>query len=161
MSRAVLCGLAAVVAVACGGQVSRAVRTSQSDVVAVGYGNQSRRNITGAVSSYTLTEADAHVARLDMLFEGRIPGLEVVRLPDGAFTLRIRGARSLLGHATDDEPLLVIDDIVTSGSIGPVLAGISPADVDRIDVLKDAGAASVYGSRGANGVIIITTKRGR
>jgi len=65
-------------------------------------------------------------------------------------------------RAGDDEPLLVIDDItIPAGSLASALVGIAPRDVARVDVLKDAGATAVYGSRGANGVIIITTKRPR
>src|SRR5207249_9192561 len=90
-----------------------------------------------------------------------LPRLEVI--PQGGdFTLRIRGFKTLRQLGGDDEPLLVIDDItVPAGSLGSALAGIAPHDVARIDILKDAGATVVYGSRGANGVIIITTKRFR
>jgi TonB-dependent SusC/RagA subfamily outer membrane receptor len=113
------------------------------------------------VSSYIPTEADARIARIEYMLQGRIPGLDVIAARQGGFTLRIRGFRSLRQSAGDDEPLLVIDNItVPSGSLGTALAGIAPRDVARIDVLKDAGSAAVYGSRGANGVIIITTKRG-
>src|SRR6266704_2267819 len=137
MWRAMLCGLA-VAAVACAGTARRSAEatrpTPEDDVVSVGYGTQSRREITGAVSSYIPTEADARIARVE--------------------TMRQRGG--------DDEPLLVIDDItVPAGSLRSALAGIAPHDVARIDILKDAGATAVYGSRGANGVIIITTKRFR
>ena len=158
MWRAMLCGLA-VAAVACAGTARRP--TPEDDVVSVGYGTQSRREITGAVSSYIPTEADARMARVETMLQGHIPGLEVVP-QGGGFTLRIRGFRSLRQGAGNDEPLLVIDDIVVpSGSQGSALAGIAPYDVARIDVLKDAGATAVYGSRGANGVVIITTKRSR
>src|SRR6266550_1076913 len=132
MWRAMLCGLA-VGAVACAGTGGRP--TPEDDVVSVGYGTQSRRNITGAVSSYIPTEADAHVARVETMLQGHIPGLEVI--PQGG------------------------DFTVPAGSFASALAGIAPYDVARIDVLKDAGATAVYGSRGANGVIIITTKRFR
>jgi TonB-dependent SusC/RagA subfamily outer membrane receptor len=153
-----LCGLA-VAAVACAGTGRRP--TPEDDVVSVGYGTQSRRHITGAVSSFIPTEADAHIARVETMLQGHIPGLEVI--PQGGdFTLRIRGFTTLRQGGGDDEPLLVIDDItVPPGSFASALAGIAPYDVARIDVLKDAGATAVYGSRGANGVIIITTKRGR
>ena len=158
MWRAMLCGLA-VAAMACAGTGRRP--TPEDDVVSVGYGTQSRREITGAVSSYIPTEADARMARVETMLQGHIPGLEVI--PQGGdFTLRIRGVKSLRPGGGDDEPLLVIDDItVPAGSLGSALAGITPQDVARIDVLKDAGSAAVYGSRGANGVIIITTKRFR
>ena len=158
MWRAMLCGLT-VAAVACAGTGRRP--TPEDDVVSVGYGTQSRRQITGAVSSYIPTEADAHVARLETMLQGHIPGLEVI--PEGGdFTLRIRGFKALRQGGGDDEPLLVIDDMpVPAGSLGSALASIAPHDVARIDVLKDAGATAVYGVRGANGVIIITTKRFR
>ena len=164
MWRAMLCGLA-VAAVACAGTGRRSPEATrprpEGDVVSVGYGTQSRRHITGAVSSYIPTEADAHVARVETMLQGHIPGLEVI--PQGGdFTLRIRGFTTLRERAGDNEPLLVIDDItVPAGSFASALAGIAPYDVARIDVLTDAGATAVYGSRGANGVIIITTKRFR
>ncbi len=158
MWRAMLCGLT-VAAVACAGTGRKP--TPDDDVVSVGYGTQSRRNITGAVSSYIPTEADGRIARVETMLQGHIPGLEVIPQA-GGFTLRIRGFKSLRQPGGDDEPLLVIDDItVPAGSLGSALAGIAPHDVARIDVLKDAGATAVYGSRGANGVIIITTKRFR
>ena len=100
------------------------------------------------------------ISRIEYLLQARVPGLEVLPLANGTFTLRIRGRHSLMGQTQTDEPLLVIDDIpVPQGSLGNALAGMAPRDVGRIDVLKDAAATSVYGSRGANGVIIITTKR--
>jgi len=163
MRRAMLCGLV-VGAMACTGAGRRSAGatrpTPEDDVVSVGYGTQTRREITGAVSSYIPTEADGRIARIETMLQG-IPGLEVI--PQGSgFSLRIRGFKSLRQRAGDDEPLLVIDDItVPAGSLGSALAGIAPRDVARVDVLKDAGATAVYGSRGANGVIIITTKRPR
>jgi TonB-dependent SusC/RagA subfamily outer membrane receptor len=86
-----------------------------------------------------------------------VPGLTVIRLPNGDISLRIRGDRSFQG---DNEPLLVIDGRPVRGDIGAALAGLAPRDIERIDVLKDAGSTAIYGSQGANGVIIITTKRG-
>ena len=166
MSKAGLALLAVALATGCAGtgsvpSPSPAVNPAPEDQVSVGYGTQSRRNITGAVSSYIPTEADAHIARVETMLQGHIPGLEVI--PQGGdFTLRIRGFKTLRERGADDEPLLVIDDItVPAGSFASALAGIAPYDVARIDVLKDAGATAVYGSRGANGVIIITTKRFR
>jgi TonB-dependent SusC/RagA subfamily outer membrane receptor len=131
------------------------------DEVSVGYQTQSKRAFTGALTSVSPGDADARVPRLEELLQARVPGLEVLPLGNGNYTLRIRGHHSLRGNVTDDEPLLVIDDIaVLPGSLGTALAGVVPRDVARIDVLKDAGATAIYGSRGANGVIIITTKRG-
>jgi TonB-dependent SusC/RagA subfamily outer membrane receptor len=131
------------------------------DEVSVGYGTQSKRRVTGAVTSISPTEADARVSRLVHLLEGRVPGLEVLPLPGGAYSLRIRGGRSIGRNPTDDEPLLVIDDLpVPRGSLSATLAGLAVRDIARIDVLKDAASTSIYGFRGAGGVIIITTKRG-
>jgi TonB-dependent starch-binding outer membrane protein SusC len=160
-SPAVLCTLAVAVLVGCAQTASpRSQAPAPEDEVSVGYGTQSRLRATGAITSITLTEADARMPRLEDVLRGRVPGLEVFRVSGGNYSLRIRGGRSLRRSATDDEPLLVIDDIpVPRGSAGAALAGVTPRDVARIDVLRDASAA-IYGSRGAGGVIIITTKRG-
>jgi len=116
----------------------------------------------GAATSFSPTEADARVSRVEDMLENRVPGLEVLPLRDGTYTLRLRGGHTLGGNPADDEPLLVIDDVpVQEGWLGTALAGVAPRDVARIDVLKDAAAASRYGYRGTNGVIVITTKRGR
>src|SRR2546423_12273837 len=121
------------------------------DEVSVGYGTQTKGRVTGAVASISPTDADARVLRLVDVLEGRVPGLEVIRLPGETYSLRIRGARSSGRNPTDDEPLLVIDDLpVPRGSLSATLAGLAVRDVARIDVLKD-GAASVYGFRGAGG----------
>src|SRR2546423_10915045 len=115
---------------------------------------------TGAVTTVVPSETDARVTRVEELLRG-VPGLEVTRTPEGGYRLRIRGVRSLRGNPTDDDPLLVIDGItVSSGSLGSTLADVAPGDIAQIDVLKDAAATSAYGSPGANGVIVITTKPG-
>jgi len=131
------------------------------DPVSVGYGTQPRKTGTGAVTSFVPTEADARVGRMDDLLR-RVPGLEVRLLADGGFTVRVRGTHGVMGDPTEDEPLLVIDEIpAASGSLASALTGIAPRDVARIDVLKDASSTGIYGTRGANGVILITTKRNR
>ena len=144
----------------CGGRgAPRGQGPTPDDQVSVGYGTQSRKTGTGAVTSFVPSETDARAARIDDLLR-KVPGLEVRPLADGGFTVRIRGTHGILGSPTEDDPLLVIDDIpVPAGSLGNALAGIAPRDVARIDVLKDASSTGIYGSRGANGVIIITTKR--
>jgi TonB-dependent SusC/RagA subfamily outer membrane receptor len=137
--------LAVALAVACGGTTSRPPDTATTN--------------TGAVTTVVPTETDARVSRVEELLRG-VAGLEVTPLPNGTYRLRIRGQRSIRGNPGDDEPLLVIDDIpVSGGSMSTALAGLAPRDVARIEVLKDAAATSVYGSRGANGVIVIMTKR--
>src|SRR5436853_4293695 len=140
MWRVMLCGLA-VSAVACAGTGRRSAQatrpTPEDDVVSVGYGTQSRREITGAVSSYIPTEADARIARVETMLQGHIPGLEVIP-QGGGFTLRIRGFKTLRQAGVDDEPHLLIDDItVPAGALGSALAGIAPHDLSPIHALKD------------------------
>ncbi|HMG18547.1 MAG TPA: TonB-dependent receptor plug domain-containing protein [Gemmatimonadales bacterium] len=114
---------------------------------------------TGAVTTIIPTEADARVARVEDLLRGRVPGLEVIPSGDGNYSLRIRGQQTLMGGAAP-EVLLVVDGMtVPAGSVGSTLAGLAPRDIARIEVLRDAAATGIYGSRGASGVIIITTKR--
>jgi TonB-dependent SusC/RagA subfamily outer membrane receptor len=97
--------------------------------------------------------------RVEDLIQGRIAGVHVTRTGDGDYAVRIRGARSVLGS---DAPLYVIDGVqVRAAGIMSALAGVAPQSVERIEVLKDAGATSIYGVLGGNGVIVITTKRGR
>jgi TonB-dependent SusC/RagA subfamily outer membrane receptor len=116
---------------------------------------------TGAVTTIIPSETDARVPRVEEMLRA-VPGLEVTKLANGSYRLRIRGQRSLRGNPGDENPLLVIDGIaIPNESIGTMLADLSPSDVARIEVLKDAGSTSMYGSRGANGVIVITTKRAR
>jgi len=161
MKHTICCGFAVALIIGCGPTGSRRAEVpTPDDQISVGYQTQSKRAATAAVTSVSPTEADARVSRLEDLLQARVPGLEVLPLANGTYTLRIRGRHSIMGRSLDDEPLLVIDDVpVPQGALGSALAAMSPRDVGRIDVLKDAAAASIYGSRGANGVIIITTKR--
>ena len=116
----------------------------------------------GAVTTFIPTEADARVARVGDMLIGRVPGLEVRRLANGSYSLRIRGPRTLKGSVADEAPLLVLDGTpVPKGSLSAALDALAPHDIARIEVLRDASATNIYGSRGANGVIVITTKRPR
>jgi TonB-dependent SusC/RagA subfamily outer membrane receptor len=152
----IVCGPAVMLLNACAHAGSpRAQAPPPEDEISVGYGTQPKTLSTGAVTSISPAEAEAHVARVEELLMGRVPGLQVLPGRGGRYTLRLRGATSLLGN---NEPLLVIDDVPVTGAPGDALAGLSPQDIARIDVLKGASAA-IYGVRGANGVIIITTKR--
>ncbi len=122
---------------------------------------QAAPTATGAVTTVVPSETDARVTQVEELLRG-VPGLDVTRLPDGGYQLRIRGHRSIRGNPADDDPLLVVDGIpISAGALSSTLASLAPADIARIEVLKDAGAAGIYGSRAANGVIVITTKRAR
>jgi TonB-dependent SusC/RagA subfamily outer membrane receptor len=128
-----------------------------ADSVAVGYGSQARRDVTGAVSSLSgeVAMRNSPTSVADML-DARFPGVEVRRLAAGGMSVRIRGVRTFNGDA---EPLYVVDGIPQHPRAAGALNDIDPRDVQSIEVLKDAGSTAVYGARGANGVILITTKR--
>jgi len=131
---------------------------SLDEVIVVGYGTQRKRDVTGSIVSISeLALREVPVANLQQALQGRAAGVEVQRTgtsPGAGSVIRIRGMRSILGS---NDPLFVVDGIPFQGS----LSDINPDDVASIDVLKDASATAIYGSRGANGVILVTTKRGR
>ena len=131
------------------------------DSVTVGYGRQAREEVTGAISTLSEEQLDGmRVSRVEELLLGRVPGVHVIRTANGDYSVRVRGVKTL-GHGSD-EPLYVIDGMpLMATGLRAALMGIAPQDIARIDVLKDAGATAVYGSKGANGVILITTKRRR
>jgi TonB-dependent SusC/RagA subfamily outer membrane receptor len=101
---------------------------------------------------------NAQRSRVEELLEGRFPGVEVVRTPSGGLSIRIRGVSTFLGNK---EPLYVVDGIPVEVDPERGLDWLNPADIARVDVLKDAAETSMYGGRGANGVILITTKGSR
>lgn len=127
-----------------------------SDVVVVAYGTQQRSQMTSAQSSVSSRDFEGQaVTRLDQALQGRASGVQVTNTsgaPGSDVRIRIRGANSIFG---DNGPLYVID-----GFVGGDFNVINPDDVADIQILKDAAATAPYGSRGANGVIIITTKKG-
>lgn len=128
---------------------------SAADSVQVGYGSQAKRDVTGAVSQVNSKDGGHGTATsFADLLEG-VPGLEVRRLSDGTVSLRIRGDRSL---NSSGEPLIVLDGMPVANAAG-ILQDLDPRDVASISVLKDAGSLAAYGARGANGVILITTKK--
>ncbi len=129
------------------------------EVVVVGYGEVSRRDLTGSVGSANVNDMlKAPVASFDEALAGRVAGVQVTSNDGQPGTLPnivIRGANSL---TQDNSPLYVVDGFPIEGNDNNA---INPADIESIDVLKDASATAIYGARGANGVIIITTKRGK
>ena len=134
-------------------------RDPADSVSAGGTSRGTDRDATGAVSVIGQRELEGMQGdRIEMMIAGRVPGLEVIPTSDGYY-FRIRGAASLTGTG---EALCIIDGVpIRPGSISSALDLVMPQDIARIEVLKDAGAAAAYGSRGANGVIVITTKRRR
>jgi TonB-dependent starch-binding outer membrane protein SusC len=152
-----------------------------SEVVVVGYGTQKKSDLTGAVSSLSGESLRGSVTTsFDQALQGRMAGVQVTQntgQPGGVVSIRVRGTTSLTGSS---EPLYVIDGLQVSGSGSGIagfdwqggaggqqqaasnpLASLNPADIESIEVLKDASATAIYGSRAANGVVMITTKRGK
>lgn len=136
------------------------------DVVVIGYGQTKRKDVTGAISSISGEELrKTQPVTFDQALQGKVPGLVVQQIsgqPGGAVSVQIRGLSSFGPSA----PLYVIDGIIMGGTatLGAgtnPLAGINPSEIESIDVLKDASATAIYGSQATNGVIVITTKRGR
>src|SRR5690554_3391754 len=131
--------------------------TSLDEVVVVGYGTERRSDLTGAITSVDGEELQKlAVPRIDQALQGQAAGVQISNVqnqPGGGVNIRIRGQNSITG---DNNPLIVID-----GILGGDIRMINPNDVASVDVLKDASATAIYGSRGSNGVIIITTKRGQ
>lgn len=151
--------------------------TDLDEVVVVGYGEVRKRDLTGAIASVQEKEEVARqYSSVDMLLQGRASGLQVVGnsgSPGSAVSVRIRGTNSLRGN---NEPLYVVDGVIISTAGTDVtdpssdanelqspqngLTGLNPRDIEKMEVLKDASATAIYGSRGANGVVLITTKSG-
>lgn len=144
------------------------------EVVVVGYGTQKKADLTGAVGGLRASDVDIAskpITSPDQLLAGRVAGIQISNRsgdPGAPIDVRIRG----VGTAGVNSPLWVIDGVpivqtsnitVNTGSAteSNPLAGINPSDIESIDVLKDASAAAIYGARAANGVIIVTTKRGK
>ena len=140
---------------------------SLEEVVVVGYGTMKRSDLTGAVTSV----GDEAIAKsvptsIDQVLQGRAAGVQIqanTGTPGGSSTIRIRGTNSL--NATS-QPIFVIDGVIIDSSAGDngnsnPLADINPSDIVSMDILKDASATAIYGSRASNGVIMITTKRGK
>ena len=126
------------------------------EVVVIGYGTQKKEDFTGAISSVDSEVFESlPVTRIDNALSGRAAGVQVSAnsgSPGGDVKIRIRGANSILGN---NQPLIVID-----GVIGADMQLVSQSDIKSIEILKDASATAIYGSRGANGVVMITTKGG-
>lgn len=144
-----------------------------SGLVVVGYGTQKRKDITGAIASVPKANLNQVTSSADNLLRGAVPGVVVTQSsgrPGATSSVRIRGGNSI---TAGNEPLYVVDGVLiyndnNNGTAGVsnagagvnVLSTINPADIESIEVLKDASATAIYGSRGANGVVLITTKKG-
>jgi TonB-linked SusC/RagA family outer membrane protein len=146
--------------------------SSLSDVVVVGYGTQKRANVTGAVATLKSDAFDDRpITRVDQALVGQVAGVTVKQntgVPGKAFSIQVRGSGSI---SAGNEPLYVVDGLpltnnssnTGNGSFvgGNPMDNINPNDIENIEVLKDAAAAAIYGSRASNGVVIITTRHGK
>ena len=144
------------------------------DVVVVAYGTVKKSDLTGSVSSISSEDLNRTApVSIDQALQGRAAGVQVTQVsgrPGGQTSIRIRGSSSI---NAGNEPLYVIDGMLITSDNGETNAGgtagsglnglsaISPGDIERIEILKDASATALYGSRGSNGVVLITTKRGK
>jgi TonB-linked SusC/RagA family outer membrane protein len=126
-------------------------------VVVVGYGTQAKRDVTGAVGSVSAEQiAQQPTTNVVEAIKGKVPGVDIISTgykPGDGIQIRIRGTRSL---KASNDPLYVLDGVPMAGSIGD----LNPSDIESIEILKDASATAIYGSRGANGVVLVTTKKG-
>jgi len=129
------------------------------EVVVVGYGRQKKSDLTGAVASVKVEDLKGiPTSRVDQILQGRTAGVQITNVngaPGAGTVIRIRGGNSIEGN---NEPLWVIDGIIVGQNYN--LNNLNPNDISSIEVLKDASSVAIYGSRGANGVILVTTKLG-
>lgn len=154
------------------------VASSLNDVVVIGYGTRRRAEVTSSISSVSAKDIkDMPVAGIDQAIQGKVAGVTVTNnsgQPGGGVSVRVRGITSV----NSSEPLYVIDGVLMSATsntstafnmlgggggqtTNSVLATLNPNDIESIDILKDASAQAIYGTQGANGVVIITTKKGK
>ncbi|MEX0884632.1 MAG: TonB-dependent receptor plug domain-containing protein, partial [Cyclobacteriaceae bacterium] len=142
--------------------------TSLEEYVVTAYGDQTRREVTGAISSVKgEVFQDLPIQSFDRAMQGRVAGVQVTAgsgQPGGTLTVQIRGVGSVNAGT---EPLFIVDGVQVASrdlsGAGPqnALASINPNDIESIEVFKDAAAASIYGAQASNGVVLITTKRGK
>ncbi len=142
------------------------------EAVVIGYGTKTRKDLTGSIASIDAKEIkDAPLPSFEQMLQGRAAGVQVIAsngLPGSPVTVRVRGTGSITASS---DPLYIIDGVpMTTGSFGTnfrtatetnALADLNPNDIESMEILKDADAAAIYGARGANGVVLITTKRGQ
>ncbi len=130
---------------------------AEKDLVDIGYGTQERDDLSGSVVTVDADEAQKQrpASSVAELLRGRVAGVYVSE-SGGGLKIRIRGATSLYGNS---DPLYVVNDVPVLPDPGGVITFLDPRDIESITVLKDAASTAIYGARGANGVILITTKK--
>lgn len=129
-----------------------------NEVVVIGYGQVKKNDLTGSVANVKMSEIkDAPVTSIDQALQGRVAGVDIMSTsgdPSATTSIRIRGTRSI---TASNEPLIVVDGVIDAVSD---LSDINASDIESISILKDASSTAIYGSRGSNGVVIVTTKKG-
>ena len=129
-----------------------------NEVVVIGYGEVRKSDLTGSVTNVKMNDIkDAPVSSIDQALQGRVAGVDIMSTsgdPSATTSIRIRGTRSI---TASNEPLIVVDGVIDAVQD---LTDINSADIESISILKDASATAIYGSRGSNGVVIVTTKKG-
>ncbi len=150
-------GLSLLIVVGCASSRVAEDQDSSEGEVEVGYGTVDRDEVGGAVTTVDGEEVGGTRARtLGEMLQGQVAGVEVTEVGGGGLRVRIRGKYN--SFMSGNEPLFVIDGMAIQATNG-VLYGVNPSDVESITVLKDASSTAIYGSRGANGVIVIKTKQ--
>jgi TonB-dependent starch-binding outer membrane protein SusC len=148
----ILAGAAAIVSASCTHHSTPGPRAADS--VEIGYGTQRKDKVTGAVT--TVPTNGPRPLSIEELLRGKVAGLEVIQRGN-AVSFRIRSSGTM---TTDQEPLVIVDgEMIQAGNIAGALAGLTPDDIKQVSVLKDVASTSIYGGRGAAGVILITTAR--
>ena len=150
-----LAGAGALLGVSACSQRTGSAPRPAGDSVQVGYGAQPKDKVSGSVTTLSDKDISSRSQRIEELLRGKVPGLVILGSgPDLQF--RLRGTNSM---NADQEPLVIVDDVmIQSGNIANALAGLSSDDIKQVSVLKDVSSTSIYGMRGAGGVIIIKTK---
>lgn len=154
--------------------VLKSLSNVMKDVVVIGYGTVKRKDLTGSVASINSSEIKSQpINSFNQALQGKVSGVQITQAsnsPGGGITIRVRGGNSI---SASNDPLYVIDGFpvaTPSAASGASNSGanyanplstINPSDIESIEILKDASATAIYGSRGANGVVIVTTKRGK
>ena len=154
--------------------ILKSVSNLLNDVVVIGYGTTKRKDLTGSVASIGTKEIKSQpINSFNQAIQGRVAGVQITQSsnsPGGGITIRVRGGNSI---SASNDPLYVVDGFplpVPSAATGAASSGanfanplstINPNDIESIEILKDASATAIYGSRGANGVVIVTTRRGK
>lgn len=149
-----LAGAALLGASACGRRSHEMSPRPTADSVDMGYGAQPKGKVSGAVTTLSNKDFGTRPQGIEEFLRGKVAGLEIIRRGSG-FTFRIRGSGSMI---VDKEPLVIVDGVmIQEGNIANALAGLTPDDIKQVNVLKDVASTSIYGGRGAGGVILITT----